>query len=45
MQLNICFKAMDNVCTKFDFLNPNKLLCLKEDNISSDFIIKRINTK
>ncbi|KAL4153437.1 hypothetical protein QTP88_001270 [Uroleucon formosanum] len=41
MQLNIRFKAMDNVCTTFDFLNPNNLLCLREDNIvkeSYDFI-------
>lgn len=41
MQLNIRFKAMDNVCKTFDFLNPNNLLCLREDNIvkeSYDFI-------
>jgi len=60
MQLNLRFKAMDNVCTTFDFLYPNNLLCLTEDNIvkesydfietykddiSSDFIIKKINKK
>ncbi|KAF0707458.1 zinc finger MYM-type protein 1-like, partial [Aphis craccivora] len=41
MQLNLRFKAMDNVCTTFDFLYPNNLLCLTEDNIvkeSYDFI-------
>lgn len=41
MQLNLRFKAMDNVCATFDFLYPNNLLCLTEDNIvkeSYDFI-------
>ena len=41
MQLNIRFKAMDNVWNTFDFLNPINLLCLSENNIvkeSYDFI-------
>jgi len=41
VQLNILFKAMDYVSTRFDLLKPNNLLCLIEDNIvkkSYDFI-------
>jgi len=44
MQLNIRFKAMDNVYTTFDFFNPNNLLCLKEDNIVKESYYDFIQT-
>lgn len=41
MQLNIRFEAMECVCTTFDFLNPNNLIKLEENEIikeSYDFV-------
>ncbi|KAE9522907.1 hypothetical protein AGLY_016718 [Aphis glycines] len=41
MKLNIRFKAMENVCITFDFINPNNLIKLEEDDIvknSYDFV-------